>query len=213
MRTRIKICGITRKEDLDIAVQLGVDAIGLVFYPRSERYISLMEAKKLLQRKPPLLSVVAVFMDASRSDVMQVIQNVPINYLQFHGSEDKDFCRSFTTPYWKAVPMGSVSNFSAYVGEYLSTTAGFLLDSNKAGQSGGTGCTFQWSEFHTDIQLPMIVSGGLTADNVADSIRYLRPYAVDVSGGVESHKGIKDEQLMKQFVDAVRKADEDLMHV
>ncbi len=198
---------------MEIAAQLGVDAIGLVFYPSSGRYITPQDAAKLLERKPPSLSAIAVFMDARYDDIMRIVKNVPFDCLQFHGSEHENFCASFAMPYWKSVPMGTVGNFAAYVDEYLATASGFVLDSNQVGQAGGTGKTFAWSKCRPNTQVPLIVSGGLTADNVADSIRCLHPYAVDVSSGVEAKKGIKNPQLMKQFVCVVRKIDEDSMHV
>lgn len=210
MRTQIKICGITRQVDMETASQLGVDVIGLVFYPPSKRYVTPVNAARLLARKPPGLLAVAVFMNACCDEVTRIVRHLPFDCLQFHGVETEQFCASFALPYWKSVPMGSVTDFASYTAAYLPSASGFVLDSNREEQPGGSGKTFELPKYSLNRQVPLIVSGGLTEHNVARGIRCLRPYAVDVSSGVEIEKGIKSACMMKRFVAAVRKTDAEM---
>lgn len=204
MATRIKVCGITRREDLDYVAHRGADAIGLVFQPSSLRCLSTDAACSLLTGRPPFLSVVGLFMDASADEVRQVINHVPVDYLQFHGSETADYCNSFSKPYIKTIPLGSVTDVQAYVESYRATASAFLLDSNRAGSPGGSGKRFDWSLVAPQCgDLPLILAGGLTADNVAQGIACLRPLAVDVASGVESRHGIKDKKKIDAFFNAV----------
>ncbi len=214
--TRIKICGLTRREDLEYAAFLGVDAVGLVFQAQSPRRLDPEAAAALLRRRPAFLSVVALFMDAGRDRVQAVLDRVAVDFLQFHGTEAPDFCASFGLPYVKAVPMGSVADAVSYARAYRDTASAFVVDSNRAGETGGTGKTFDWNALAHAGELPLILAGGLTPDNVAEGVRRLRPLAVDVASGVESAKsaksagGVKDHRLMREFVAAVRVADKDV---
>lgn len=207
MQTRIKICGITRREDLDYVAYRGADAIGLVFQPRSRRCLDRDAACSLLAGRPPFLSVVGLFMDAPADDVRHVLNRVPVDYLQFHGSETVDYCTAFSKPYIKTIPLGSVTDVQSYAQSYRSTASAFLLDSNQAGSPGGSGQRFDWSLVAPQCgDLPVILAGGLTADNVAQGIACLRPLAVDVASGVELSHGIKDKKKIDAFVNAVRQA-------
>lgn len=205
MRVRIKVCGMTRLEDVLAASRLGVDAIGLVFHPKSPRYISIEQARKLVAGLPAFVSVTALFLDPGAEQVRQVVDNVRIELLQFHGGEPAEFCRSFNRPYIKAVPMGSQADVREYTRRHAGAAA-LLLDSHAAGQSGGTGVSFDWSSLPKVEGPPVILAGGLTPANVASAIRIVRPYGVDVSSGVESKPGIKDEARMSAFVREVNDA-------
>ena len=212
MRTRIKICGLTRREDIDFAAAIGVDAVGLVFQARSPRCLELSRACALLRRRPAFLSVVALFMDAGRDEVQRVLDGIPVDFIQFHGAESPDFCASFGMPYIKAIPMGSVDDVVSYTADYLATASAFVFDSNRAGETGGTGKVFDWKLLSPLRGLPTVLAGGLTRDNVADGMRLVHPRAVDVASGVESGKGVKDHRLMREFVAAVRAVDREMSH-
>ena len=207
MRTRIKICGITRESDLQFAAESGADAVGLVFQPQSPRCLNIRQAQALVKDKPPFVSVVALFADPEEKDVRQVLEAVKIDYLQFHGSESEDFCTAFNIPYLKAVPMGSLQDSDTYIGPYVDTASGIVLDSHQIGQCGGTGKVFDWSKINTRCDIPIILAGGLKPENVGDSIMRLRPYGVDVSSGVEATPGIKDHERLQKFIQAVNEAD------
>ena len=208
MRTRIKICGITQSDDLHYAARLGVDAVGLVFQPQSPRCLSVSQAQAVLKHKPPFLSIVALFADAEPKKVRNVMAAVKIDYLQFHGNEPAEYCRSFNTNYLKAIPMGSLENPGTYISEYLDSAVGVVLDSHCSGEYGGSGKTFDWSKVQATIRIPVILAGGLNPTNVESSIVQVKPYAVDVASGVESAKGVKDNTLMREFVMNVRQADQ-----
>lgn len=210
MRTRIKICGLTRREDLGYAAALGVDAVGLVFQAKSPRRLEASVARELLHRRPAFLSVVALFMDAGRDEVRRVLDEVPVEFIQFHGAESPDFCASFGVPYIKAIPMGSVDDVASYADGYVSTASAFVLDSHCVGSIGGTGRVFDWTALPDALHLPIVLAGGLTPDNVADGMRLVCPQAVDVASGVESEKGIKDHRLMRAFVSAVQAVDREM---
>jgi phosphoribosylanthranilate isomerase len=205
-RTRVKICGITRPEDGVGAARLGVDALGLVFYPASARVVDINRAQAVISALPPFVTIVALFMNASREAVGQVIRALPIDLLQFHGEESVSFCESFARPYIKAVPMGSAGDVLAYARRYPGAKA-LLLDSHNFGMAGGSGETFSWSRVPRNLDRPIILAGGLNPDNVAAGVRALHPYGVDVSSGVESAKGVKDYDLMKRFSSEVRRVD------
>lgn len=205
-RTRIKFCGITRIEDLEYAVSLGVDALGFVFCAQSPRNLDLTDAKKLLAACPPFISRVGLFMNAEAGTIEKVLSAIHLDLLQFHGEEPAEFCTLFNMPYIKSIAMGNMREHERCFA-YPSAN-GLLLDSNELGKPGGTGEVFDWQEIPNEIQQPIILAGGLHAGNVNKAIQIIRPFAVDVSSGIESSKGIKDQQKMKQFVAAVRTADE-----
>ncbi len=198
-RTRVKICGITRVDDAHAAANLGADAIGLVFYPRSPRAVDISQAQEIASAVPPFVTVVALFVNPSPTDVEAVLRAVPVDLLQFHGSEAPEECSRFGRPYIKAVSMRHDVELTRSAREYTSARA-LLLDSYKAGIPGGTGTGFDWSMIPDELGKPIILAGGLTADNVASAIRQVNPYAVDVSGGVEAGKGVKDAHKLAAFI-------------
>ena len=205
MRTRIKICGLTREQDVDAAVNAGVDAIGLVFYPPSPRLLSIQRAAKLAARIPPFVSTVGLFVNESEGAVKNVLDSVALDVLQFHGEEDEQYCRSFGRPYVKAARVRRGLDLLEFARSY-SSASGLLLDAYVDGY-GGKGEMFDWSMIPSYLPLPVIVSGGLRSDNVVAAIQRLQPWAVDVSSGVESGKGIKDAAKIAAFVAAVKHAD------
>lgn len=205
-RTRIKFCGMTRAEDARRAAQLGVDAIGLIFTARSKRQVQLAQAQAIAAALPPLVSTVALFMDDEAALVRQVCDALRPSLLQFHGGESEAWCRQFDFPYLKALAMGDGASALAQLQAYPSA-AGLLLDGHGLGQAGGEGRRFDWSLMPRDFSQPLILAGGLDADNVVDAIRIARPWAVDVSSGIEASPGIKSESAMQAFVAAVAQAD------
>ncbi len=204
-RTRVKICGITRAEDARLAVALGADALGLVFYPPSARHVALEQAWEIARIVPPFVTLVGLFVNETKLAVRRVMEAVPIQLLQFHGEEDETFCRSFHMPYIKAARVRPGLDLVKYAQTYP-TAQGLLLDTWTEG-FGGSGKTFDWSLVPPSLSLPVVLSGGLDANNVADAIRRIRPWAVDVSSGVEAAKGIKDAGKMLEFMDGVKHAD------
>lgn len=206
MRTRIKICGITRPEDAALACDLGADALGLVFYPRSPRCVSVVQARAVLRAKPPFVTAVGLFLDPTPEQVRETLRQVPLDLLQFHGDECPADCERFGPPYIKAVPMGGQTDVRAYAGSHPGARA-LLLDSHAVGQAGGTGAAFDWSRWPQALDRPLILAGGLHPGNVAEAILRLRPYAVDVSSGVESAAGVKDPQRLAEFFKEVRRVD------
>ena len=204
MRTRVKICGITRPEDGRAAIELGADALGLVFCERSPRNVELPQAAEIIDALPPLVTVVALFMNAEAAEVERVLAALPIDLLQFHGDEAPDYCAAFGRRYIKALPMGGDAEPLAYAARYPHT-AGFLLDSHSPGGSGGSGTAFDWQRTPERLAKPLIVAGGLHPGNVAQAIVQARPYAVDVSSGVEAGKGIKDPAKMAAFINEVKR--------
>jgi phosphoribosylanthranilate isomerase len=201
--TRIKICGITRDEDVDAAVNAGADAIGLVFYPKSPRAVSLDQAERLARRVPPFVTVVGLFVDAQASDIESVLRRVPLGLLQFHGDESPEFCAQFCNPWIKALRMHPKASLEKSCESYASAQ-GILLDAWKEGVPGGTGETFDWSRVAQDLPLPVVLAGGLNSGNVGAAIAQVQPAAVDVSGGVESAPGIKSAVKIQEFVTAAR---------
>ena len=206
LRTRIKICGITNIDDAMVCIDHGADALGFVFCEASPRNIELAHAQSIIAQLPPFVTTVALFMDASSDDVRQVLSRVQVMSLQFHGQESEAFCRQFDMPYIKAVAMGSEQNLLEQAQKYASSQA-LLLDSNELGKMGGSGKTFDWNRKIQQTDKPLVLAGGLSAANVAQAIKKFSPYAVDVSSGVEKSKGIKDHQLVKQFIKQVLQTD------
>ena len=211
MTTRIKFCGITRVDDALLAADLGVDAIGLVFTRHSRRRVDIARASDIRCALPPFVSVVALFMDDDAASIDAVIANVRPDLLQFHGNESATFAARFAWPYLKAAPMGSLADVSAFTAAHPQAT-GFLLDSHVAGAPGGSGEAFDWARVPRNLGRPLVLAGGLDATNVAQAIALVRPYAVDVSSGIEVAPGIKDALKMRRFVDAVRAADGSAVH-
>jgi phosphoribosylanthranilate isomerase len=206
MRTRIKICGITRVEDAADAVRLGADAIGLVFYPPSPRAVSLDQAKAIVKSLPPFVTVVGLFVNQDRATIEHCIDEVQIDLLQFHGDESAEACSGYSRPWIKAIRMREGIDLIEAERTY-SRSSGLLLDSYKAGIPGGTGECFDWSRIPTSLASRIILAGGLDAKNVTQAIQQVHPYAVDVSGGVERSKGIKDAVKIEAFIAGVKCAD------
>nr|VFK51572.1 MAG: phosphoribosylanthranilate isomerase [Candidatus Kentron sp. TUN]VFK54040.1 MAG: phosphoribosylanthranilate isomerase [Candidatus Kentron sp. TUN]VFK65737.1 MAG: phosphoribosylanthranilate isomerase [Candidatus Kentron sp. TUN] len=202
MRTRVKICGITHPTDALTAAQLGADAIGLVFYPPSPRAITIDKARAIATILPPFITLVALFVNPDRTLVKKVLNALPINLLQFHGEEDPTTCEQYGHPYIKAVRMRKGIDVSAWMKKFSNASA-LLLDTHHEKVWGGSGETFDWTLVPSERPLPLILAGGLNSDNVQEAIRAVRPSAVDVSGGVESTKGIKDPHKMAKFISRV----------
>jgi phosphoribosylanthranilate isomerase len=205
MRTRVKICGITRPEDGFAAAQLGADAIGLVFYAPSPRCVNYEQARAVCVALPPFVSVVGLFVDPAAEAVRTALAGVPLDVLQFHGSEPAEFCRGFALPWLKAIPMRADTDLAVAARDYTGA-AGLLLDTPGEALPGGTGKAFDWSLIPQGLAVPLILAGGLTPDNVGAAIAVARPYAVDVSSGVEAAKGIKDAGKMAAFIREVERA-------
>lgn len=205
MSARIKICGL-KDPDMARAIALaGADAIGLVFYPPSPRHVDLPAAEAITAALPAFVSSVGLFVDASVTEVKNVLARVPLDLLQFHGNESPDYCASFGRPYIKAVRVKPGLDLLEYAQRYASAR-GLLCDAYSPVAPGGTGERFDWRLLPADLPLPLILSGGLVAANVGDGIRATRPWAVDVSSGVERQRGEKDLNLARGFIDAVRAA-------
>lgn len=204
--TRIKICGITRVEDALAAARGGADAIGLVFYEKSPRYVTVQQAARLARSLPPFITVVGLFVNASADYVHAVLEEVPLDLLQFHGEEEPEFCAYFNRPYLKAIRVRNGLDLLQCASGYAGAQ-GLLLDAWVEGVPGGTGASFDWELIPRGLPLPVILSGGLHAGNVAQAIATVRPYAVDVSSGVEVQKGIKDEAKIAAFINEVKSID------
>ncbi len=201
---RIKVCGITRVEDALAAAHAGADAIGLVFYTPSPRAVTPAQAAAIVAALPPFITSVGLFVDADAAYVREVLAQVPLDLLQFHGDEDADYCDQFERPYLKAVRVRADQDL-ATVAAAWPKAQGILLDSYKAGVPGGTGEVFDWTLVPRERRWNLVLAGGLTADNVAQAIAGVEPWAVDVSGGVELAKGIKDVEKINAFVREVRR--------
>ena len=204
-RTRIKICGLTRESDVDAAVQAGADAIGFVLYDKSPRYISIRRAAELAERLPPFVTPVGLFVNAGAAKIDAAARAVPQLLLQFHGDESVDQCRHAGRPYLRAARMAPGFDLLDFAAQFPDAQA-ILLDAHVDGYGGG-GKVFDWSLIPVNLPRPVILSGGLHAENVILGIKHVRPWAVDVSSGVESAKGIKDVDAIRRFCDAVREAD------
>ena len=205
-RTRIKICGLTRELDVLAVINSGADALGLVFYEKSPRHVSLLQAEKLARAVPPFVSVVGLFVNPSVDYVHEVLAKVRLDVLQFHGEETPEFCQQFGKPYLKAIRVKAGVDLVQCASRYASAQ-GLLLDAFVEGMQGGTGESFDWALIPHDLPLPVILSGGLHAGNVVAAIKQVRPYAVDVSSGVETAKGIKDAAKITAFIKEVRRTD------
>jgi phosphoribosylanthranilate isomerase len=205
-RTRVKICGFTRPDDVLAALRLGADAIGLVFYPPSPRHVDIERARAIMAVLPPFATVVGLFVDEDEARVRQVLERVRIDVIQFHGDEDPGYCESFGKPYIKAVRMRPELELTTVMGAH-GGASGFLLDAWHPEAKGGTGSRFDWTLIPEEFADSLILAGGLEPGNVAEALRAARPYALDVSSGVEAEKGIKDAGKMAAFLKEVHKFD------
>ncbi|WP_339532371.1 phosphoribosylanthranilate isomerase [Pseudomonas mucidolens] len=200
---RSKICGITRMEDALAAVEAGADAIGFVFYAKSPRAVTAQHARAIIAGLPPFVTTVGLFVNASACELNETLDAVPLDLLQFHGDETPEQCEGYHRPYIKALRVKAGDDIAGSCAVYAGAS-GILLDAYVDGVPGGTGQAFDWSLIPTGLNKPIILAGGLSADNVAQAIAQVRPYAVDVSGGVEQSKGIKDHARIQAFMQAVR---------
>lgn len=205
-RTRVKFCGLTRPGDVRLACELGVDAVGFVLVPGTPRAVSSGALPGLRAAVSPLVQVVALFMDPHGSEVLDVIRRLRPTLLQFHGSEGDAFCRSFGLPFIKTLPMGEGADDATLAARRFPSALAFVLDGHGPGQQGGRGRAFDWSRVPR-LERPSLLAGGLTPGNVAAAIARVRPYAVDVSSGIESSPGQKDGERMQQFLEEVHRAD------
>ena len=206
MSTAVKICGITRIDDAIAAAAHGAHAIGLVFCRASPRYVEPEHAREIVRALPPFVTPVGLFVDAAEDEVREMSERSAVRLLQFHGAETATFCRQFDLPYMKAVRARPGVDLLQYARDFAGAQA-LLLDAYHEGLHGGTGAVFDWSLIPSALPLPLVLSGGLTPDNVAEAIRRVRPCAVDVSSGVEAAKGIKDPAKIAAFITGVRNAD------
>lgn len=205
--TGIKICGLTSVENALGVASVGVDAIGLVFYSESPRNVDLEVARKIVTQLPPFISSVGLFVNPTRDQVLQTLQSVDLNLLQFHGDEEPDFCSGFRKPYIKAVRVTNDVDLVKYSNMYVDAS-GLLLDAYSQGARGGTGETFDWDLIPSELEVPIVLAGGLKPNNVAAAINGVQPWAVDVSSGVEGiRKGLKELALVRDFVNEVKNAD------
>ena len=198
-QTRVKICGITNIEDAKVAEDAGAYAIGLVFYKNSPRYISINKAKEIVKNVTPLLNCVGLFVDEDKEKINNVLEQVDLDILQFHGQESEQACALYNKPYIKAIRMNDEINLIEEAEKYFSAKA-LLLDTYVEGVSGGTGKVFDWNMIPRNLEKPIILAGGLNTNNVKDAINKVNPYAVDVSGGVEKEQGKKDPDKIKEFI-------------
>ncbi|MDH4873997.1 phosphoribosylanthranilate isomerase [Pseudomonas sp. BN515] len=200
---RIKICGITRIEDALAAIAAGADAIGFVFYAKSPRAVTPAQARAIIAALPPFVTTVGLFVDMPRAELARLLTEVPLDLLQFHGDEGPEDCAGYGRPYIKALRVKPGDDVAAAISRYPAAS-GILLDTYVPGTPGGTGEAFDWSLVPRDAAKPLILAGGLTPENVSDAVRQVRPYAVDVSGGVEASKGIKDAAKIQAFIQQAR---------
>lgn len=207
MRTRVKICGITRVEDALAAVDAGADAIGLVFYPPSPRAVSFEQAAGIARVLPAFVTVTALVVNPEPCEVETILERVKPDLLQFHGDETPAFCGGYGNPYIKAVRMRPDVDLECVRSEY-GNARGILLDAYRKGVPGGTGEQFDWNRIPAHLAGRIVLAGGLSASNIRQAVEQVRPYAVDVSGGVEAAKGIKDHELIRRFINEVKCADE-----
>lgn len=205
MKTRIKICGITRAEDALAAARLGADALGFVFYPGSPRAVTPAQARDIIRGLPPFVVPVGLFVNADAATVRATLHAAPVQLLQFHGDETPGYCAEFGLPFLRALRVKPGTDLLQYARDFHAAK-GLLLDAWVEGVHGGTGATFDWSLIPPDLPMPVILSGGLNPDNVEQAVRRVRPWAVDVSSGVESAKGIKDAAKIEAFINGVRNA-------
>jgi phosphoribosylanthranilate isomerase len=201
-KVRIKICGLTRNQDVQVAVAEGADALGFVLYAPSPRAVTAEQAASLIKHAPAFVTTVALFVNESAEEIYRVLEVCSFDLLQFHGDESPEFCRQFNRPYMKAIRVRSAEDIHRAVQQYPDTKA-LLLDAYVENLPGGTGQAFDW-RLIPKLSIPWILAGGLNANNVADAVNQVKPFAVDVSGGVEASKGIKDVQKIKDFISEVR---------
>lgn len=203
---RIKICGITLIEDALMVSELGVDAVGLVFYSNSPRSVTINTAKNIVEKLPPFVSTVGLFVDADEKYISKVLEKVPLDILQFHGNETKESCALYGKPYIKAIRMQDDVDIRFESEKYDSAKA-LLLDTYIKGIKGGTGISFNWGKIPISREnlKPIILAGGLNETNILDAIKIVEPYAIDVSGGVESEKGIKDKIKVFNLIEKIKK--------
>lgn len=202
---RVKICGITRMEDLQAACAAGADALGFVFYAKSPRHVEIAQAAALVQALPPFVQSVGLFVDADPAYLREVLAAVPLDLLQFHGNETPEACAAWGRPWMKAIRVAPDTDLLKCAVDF-SASRGLLLDAYVPGVPGGTGERFDWSLIPESLPLPVVLSGGLGPDNVAEAVRQVRPWAVDVSSGVEASKGIKDADKIAQFISQAKQA-------
>jgi phosphoribosylanthranilate isomerase len=208
-RTRVKICGLTREADVDAAVEAGADAVGFVLWPGSARHVSLQRAAQLAPRLPPFVTPVLLFVNASAGEIAAATTELPHALLQFHGDETPTQCEGAGRPYLRAARMAEGFDLLDFAWHWRAESTlmkALLLDAHAPG-FGGAGKVFDWSRIPPSVPCPVVLSGGLNPANVTDGVLRVRPFAVDVSSGVEQGKGIKDATLMRRFCDAVREAD------
>ena len=205
-RTRIKICGIREAQHARVAADAGADAIGLVFCRASPRFITPEAAAAIAVALPPFVAAVGLFVDAPEGEVRDVLAQVPLDLIQFHGDETPEFCARFGKPFVRAVPMEAGTDLLEYAHRFSGAKA-LLLDAHSPGKPGGTGLTFDWAAIPAVLPMPVILSGGLTAANVGRAVREVRPWAVDVSSGVEASRGVKDPAKIVEFIRSVRRED------
>lgn len=198
-RTRVKICGITRHEDAIVAAEAGADAIGMVFYPKSPRFVDHTKAALIASAVGPFVTTVGLFVNAVAEEVGRAIRAVDLQLLQFHGDEDDAYCRQFGRPYIKAIRMAPGIDLPATVASFPGA-CGFLVDAWHKDKYGGTGERFEWQRLPKMVDFPLILAGGLSPENVADAVAQVNPYGVDVSGGVEEAPGVKSSQRIQQFI-------------
>lgn len=206
MRTRVKICGFTRPEDALAAANLGADAIGLVFYPPSPRNVDIEQARAIVEALPPFVTVVGLFVDEATEKVKEIARRVRIDLMQFHGDENPDYCAAFGKPHIKAIRMRPGTDLMK-VASYYRSASGLLVDAYDPQAKGGTGLRFDWAMIPSECPLPVILAGGLKPENAGQALRQVRPYALDVSSGVEVAKGVKDVQKMAAFLKEVYEFD------
>ncbi|HAT8641129.1 TPA: phosphoribosylanthranilate isomerase [Legionella pneumophila] len=201
-RIRVKMCGMTRSEDIQYAIDLGVDAIGLIFYPKSARNVSLEKARIIVNNIPPFVDIVAVLVNPEQSFVQLIINEIPVQLLQFHGEESSEFCRQFNKPFIKATHPKTAIQIQSAVDEFFDASA-ILLDTPSDKERGGTGLTFDWNIIPENLSKPYILAGGLNESNILEAITMCNPYAVDVCSGIEASPGVKDHLKMSRFIKAI----------
>ncbi|MEO9525215.1 MULTISPECIES: phosphoribosylanthranilate isomerase [Marinobacter] len=204
MSTRVKICGLTRTEDVESAVASGADALGFVFYESSPRAVSIADAQQLIRSVPAFVSVVGLFVNPTEQEVREVLEHLPLDLLQFHGDESPEFCSQFQRRWIKAVRVQNREQVIQAFNQYHEA-AGLLVDAWDPDHYGGTGKSFNWDLIPSERPLPLILAGGLSSDNVFRAVEQVQPWAVDVSGGVERSKGIKDIQKISDFIKEVHR--------
>ncbi|MEM1244081.1 MAG: phosphoribosylanthranilate isomerase [Pseudomonadota bacterium] len=207
MRTRVKFCGMTRQQDALQAVSLGVDAIGLIFYQKSPRYVSIAQAQNIVSKLPAFVNKVGVFVDEDPQTIAKIYTAVGLDIIQFHGKETAEFCENLARPFYKAINVTQALNWDEIAVQFKNANA-LLVDNQTQTQPGGTGKTFDWQLVPPQSAIPIILAGGLTAANVAMAIQRVKPYAVDLTSGLESSPGIKDYAKMLAFMQAVKTADQ-----